>query len=616
MVHATPAALLAAARALAPHLPAHRLTFATLYTALATRDPAALAPLPAPVPAAALAGLPSLAAWTSDAGWGCTLRSTQMLLANTLLRHFRGMHARDGPDPGAAAFLPMRLPGDEDDVAPAYLPAAPAPARAAASQPSPLLLLPLLTWFADAPSAPYSLHQLLYHAGQPPGVWFAPGEAVTACARAVHAAAAAAAPSSAAASAARRGAASPASRAQVRGQAKEAAAWHAIAQQSLLAGRRAAACLLRPPPPEPEEAEAEAVSIIAPAGVPHLRMYVAHDSAVVLGDVARLMTGAELPRVPADRERGWLWHQVLDTSHGACRRMQAPDPARREDDDEDEEDEDDVARAQARDQARDTPCRDCGAPAAGCLIAVPLRLGVDVVPAALHGHLRRALSSRFSAGIVGGAPRSSYWFYGHQGSRLLYLDPHTTQPAQEVDVDALQQGPHSHCSEDVLSIDAADIDPSLCVAYYVRDLLELDEFAAEMQAMRAEFSVAGPSSGSLASSWLFTVSQEAPEWRRVVEREHGSDDDFVEVGLCAEWDGDEEDDDELEDRSYGSAGQLQDDFETVEQVVSVPSHPEHNQSFSGQWVDFEDTRDQNGDDEWDAAEQVTSSEVLALDDDA
>ncbi|CCF39271.1 cysteine protease atg4 [Colletotrichum higginsianum] len=78
--------------------------------------------------------------FTSDSGWGCMIRSGQSLLANAMAAINLGRDWRRGQNP-------------EDERK-------------------------LLSWFADDPRAPYSIHQFVQHGavacGKYPGEWFGP----------------------------------------------------------------------------------------------------------------------------------------------------------------------------------------------------------------------------------------------------------------------------------------------------------------------------------------------------------------------------------------------------------------------------------------------------------
>ncbi|KAJ0164911.1 putative cysteine protease atg4 [Colletotrichum tanaceti] len=78
--------------------------------------------------------------FTSDSGWGCMIRSGQSLLANAMAAINLGRDWRRGQSP-------------EDERK-------------------------LLSWFADDPRAPYSIHQFVQHGavacGKYPGEWFGP----------------------------------------------------------------------------------------------------------------------------------------------------------------------------------------------------------------------------------------------------------------------------------------------------------------------------------------------------------------------------------------------------------------------------------------------------------
>ncbi|KAL9709428.1 Cysteine protease atg4 [Leucoagaricus gongylophorus] len=96
--------------------------------------------------------------WSSDAGWGCMLRTGQSLLANALV------HARLSRD--------WRRP--------------PCPL----SSPNYATYVQILTWFFDSPQAPFSVHRMALagkHFGTQVGQWFGPSVAAGALQRLVDA---------------------------------------------------------------------------------------------------------------------------------------------------------------------------------------------------------------------------------------------------------------------------------------------------------------------------------------------------------------------------------------------------------------------------------------------
>jgi hypothetical protein len=115
-------------------------------------------------------------AHTSDAGWGCMLRSAQMLLSNALLRHAATVAPGDWALPPP---LPLRSHNDAN--------AAAAAAVVTGGGTLPLLLphlppalLATLALFADCPGATFSVHTLCdwgaRRLGKKPGEWFGPSE--------------------------------------------------------------------------------------------------------------------------------------------------------------------------------------------------------------------------------------------------------------------------------------------------------------------------------------------------------------------------------------------------------------------------------------------------------
>lgn len=101
------------------------------------------------------------------------------------------------------------------------------------------------------------------------------------------------------------------------------------------------------------------------------------------------------------------------------------------------------------------------------LLLLPLRLGIDHINAVYHDSLLQLLAVPHAAGIAGGKPSSSLYFFGFQDSSLLYLDPHYPQS-----VTAGTQSYHSN-SYSKLAID--DMDPSMMVGLVISSLEDYRE---------------------------------------------------------------------------------------------------------------------------------------------
>lgn len=103
------------------------------------------------------------------------------------------------------------------------------------------------------------------------------------------------------------------------------------------------------------------------------------------------------------------------------------------------------------------------------LILLPIRLGIDNINPYYHPSLFHLLSLTQSVGIAGGKPSSSYYFFGYEGTRLLYLDPHYPQ---------LSSGPY-HTTR-YLALEVGQMDPSMLVGFLVRDEAEYNHFVAAL----------------------------------------------------------------------------------------------------------------------------------------
>mmetsp|Transcript_19965 Transcript_19965/g.54773 ORF Transcript_19965/g.54773 Transcript_19965/m.54773 type:complete len:521 (-) Transcript_19965:577-2139(-) len=126
------------------------------------------------------------------------------------------------------------------------------------------------------------------------------------------------------------------------------------------------------------------------------------------------------------------------------------------------------------------------------LLLVPLRLGLDRFNYAYAPALLAAMQLPQCLGIIGGRPRSSYYFVGVQGDRLLFLDPHEVQPALSADCPQLAT---CHYARNVRTMRLADIDPSLTLGFLLASAADFEAFCEQSAQLvgdpLAVFSVAG-----------------------------------------------------------------------------------------------------------------------------
>ncbi|XP_039195021.1 cysteine protease ATG4C isoform X3 [Crotalus tigris] len=95
---------------------------------------------------------------TTDCGWGCTLRTGQMLLAQGLILHFLGRGEREFRSQSTHPKSPIRNQETEESVEEQYH-------------------RRIISWFADSPFANFGLHRLIEYgkkSGKIAGDWYGP----------------------------------------------------------------------------------------------------------------------------------------------------------------------------------------------------------------------------------------------------------------------------------------------------------------------------------------------------------------------------------------------------------------------------------------------------------
>jgi len=107
------------------------------------------------------------------------------------------------------------------------------------------------------------------------------------------------------------------------------------------------------------------------------------------------------------------------------------------------------------------------------LIFIPLRLGLDSINSSLYGQdILNSISYPQSVGIIGGRPRTAYYFFGHSETtkELLALDPHTVR-AHSGSVDKAD----NICDTPLFIKSVDHLDPTMALGFLARTQVELDD---------------------------------------------------------------------------------------------------------------------------------------------
>uniref|UniRef100_A0AAY4E2X2 Cysteine protease n=1 Tax=Denticeps clupeoides TaxID=299321 RepID=A0AAY4E2X2_9TELE len=88
-----------------------------------------------------------------------------------------------------------------------------------------------------------------------------------------------------------------------------------------------------------------------------------------------------------------------------------------------------------------------------------------------------------SLGVIGGKPNSAHYFIGFVGEELIYLDPHTTQPAVEPSEDGQVPDDSYHCQHPPCRMDICELDPSIAAGFFCKTEDDFDDWCARIRKM-------------------------------------------------------------------------------------------------------------------------------------
>ncbi|XP_013883470.1 cysteine protease ATG4B isoform X1 [Austrofundulus limnaeus] len=115
------------------------------------------------------------------------------------------------------------------------------------------------------------------------------------------------------------------------------------------------------------------------------------------------------------------------------------------------------------------------------VLLIPLRLGLSDINEAYIDTLKQCFMLPQSLGVIGGKPNSAHYFIGYVGEELIYLDPHTTQPAVEPCEDSQVPDETYHCQHPPCRMQICELDPSIAVGFFCRTEDEFDDWCMRIR---------------------------------------------------------------------------------------------------------------------------------------
>uniref|UniRef100_A0A7N5ZVX5 Cysteine protease n=1 Tax=Anabas testudineus TaxID=64144 RepID=A0A7N5ZVX5_ANATE len=115
------------------------------------------------------------------------------------------------------------------------------------------------------------------------------------------------------------------------------------------------------------------------------------------------------------------------------------------------------------------------------VLLIPLRLGLSDINEAYIETLKQCFMLPQSLGVIGGKPNSAHYFIGFVGEELIYLDPHTTQPAVEPSEDGQVLDEMYHCQHPPCRMHICELDPSIAAGFFCRTEDEFDDWCMRIR---------------------------------------------------------------------------------------------------------------------------------------
>ncbi|MGH0154695.1 UNVERIFIED_CONTAM: hypothetical protein FKN15_067357 [Acipenser sinensis] len=112
------------------------------------------------------------------------------------------------------------------------------------------------------------------------------------------------------------------------------------------------------------------------------------------------------------------------------------------------------------------------------IILIPVRLGGEKTNPEYFDFVKGILSLEYCIGIIGGKPKQAYYFVGFQDDSLIYMDPHYCQSFVDVSINGLPLESF-HCPSPK-KMSFTKMDPSCTIGFYSRSVQDFEKISEEI----------------------------------------------------------------------------------------------------------------------------------------
>ncbi|KAK2494797.1 hypothetical protein MC885_012368, partial [Smutsia gigantea] len=171
------------------------------------------------------------------------------------------------------------------------------------------------------------------------------------------------------------------------------------------------------------------------------------------------------------------------------------------------------------------------------VLLIPLRLGLTDINEAYVETLKHCFMMPQSLGVIGGKPNSAHYFIGYVGEELIYLDPHTTQPAVGLTDSCFIPDESFHCQHPPSRMSIGELDPSIAVGFFCKTEDDFNDWCQEVRKLSLlggalpMFELVEQQPSHLACSDVLNLSVDSSDVERLERFFDSEDEDFEILSL-------------------------------------------------------------------------------------